>query len=145
MVDLEALRKITLELSRNIVDEEEAKEHKLIFDDEKRKFTLEILQIIINNIDEFVVLVNKRAEVVLINDKLKQDLDSLGLSVNIGDCWYNIWGDKKDSTFPIQKAFKTRDILMGEWDSPMKFRYRYVCIPLIYDGVSAVLGIAKRI
>jgi hypothetical protein len=144
MVNLDALRKVTEELSYSMIDETEATEHNLVFDDEKRKLTLQILQVVIDNIDEFAVLVNKRAEIILMNKKLKSDLDSLGLTINPGEQWYKIWG-KEDRTFPIQKAFKTKETLVGVWDSPMKFRYKYVCIPFIYDGVSAVLGIAKRI
>jgi hypothetical protein len=144
MVDLENLKKITMELAQDLRDDDESI-LKLKLDTKQRKFTLDILQVVLDNLDEFAFLVNNKAEVILMNKKLSEDLNNLKIKCNVGDCWYNIFGGKELSTFPIQNSFKNREIQVGTWVSPLKFTYRYICIPLKYNGVSAVLGLATRI
>lgn len=144
MVDLEALKKLTTELAEDLRDDSE-EILCLKLNTKQRKFTLDLLQTVLDNLDEFAFLVNDKAQVILINKSLKTDLDNLDIKLDVGECWYKLFGGKENSSFPVQDAFKTKEVLVGTWNSPMKFTYRYICIPLIYDGVSAVLGLAKRI
>jgi hypothetical protein len=141
MVELESLRRITHELAMDLREEE------IRADTSHSVFTLKTLQVVLDNLDELAAIVNTKDETILINKKFKEDLERLGFKYKMYDKWYTLIGFKEKPLYnPINKAVQTRDIIIEEWISPQtNKKYRTVCIPLIYNGVSAVLALAKRI
>jgi hypothetical protein len=137
---LKTLRRLTSEITADKSNRE------ITFDDAKFPFTARYLQVVIDNIDEMVAIFNPKLEIIIMNKTLFNDLTALGLKPAIGKNWYDIIKVQPDSNEPIARAMRERDVIVSEWQSPnTKFKYRYICIPLLYDGMSAVLGIAKRI
>jgi len=141
MVDLKNLTALTKQLDNVEFSKEFIKEK-----DESDLLQMKAFQIMIDNMDNYVVVVTPDLKVSFVNIKIKNMLkDRLNIDVQIGESAYKqLYGlDSPPIWDPFLPAFKHKRVTIREFISPVtKRKYGIIAIPMIYNGVSAVVGIA---
>ena len=138
MVNLESLKILTEKLNTDFSKDFTTKANDNI--------RLKGFQDAINNMDNYVAVVTPDLKLAMINKKFTQMLkDRLGLCPCIGDnvykTLYNL--DELPVWDPFIPAIKHKRVTIREFISPTtKQKYGIIAIPMIYNGVSAVVGIA---
>lgn len=137
MVDLSNLRLITAELDTTFAKD--------IGHPDFPSVRLDTFKTIIDRIDNYVIVINKDLKVVMVNKKCHDlILETTGKEIKAGDDWYKVVFnfDSPPSWDPIMRAVNTRKIVLKTIESPItKKKYCSINIPIIYNGVSGVVGL----
>jgi hypothetical protein len=139
MVELKGLveltRKLDISFAKDFVEKNDS-----------AMLRMKAFQNVIDNIDNYVSVVTPDLKLYMINKKMEKMLkDRLNLNVKIGESaykqLYNL--DCPPEWDPFMPAIVHRRVTIREFISPStKRKYGIIAIPLIYNGVSAVIGIA---
>jgi transcriptional regulator with PAS, ATPase and Fis domain len=137
MVDLSNLRLITAELDTTL--------GKDMLHPTFPTLRMEIFKTVIDKIDNYVIVVDTKLKVVMVNQKTKELLaKAIGKCVEPGDDWYKVvFGlDSPPSWDPLTRAINTRKVVIKTIESPYnKIKFNTINIPIVYNGVSGVVGI----
>lgn len=139
MVELQGLKDLTEKLNSSFAKD-------FIEKNDSALLRLNAFQHVIDNIDNYITVVTPDLKLYMINKKMKKMLkDRLNLDVKIGeDAYKQLYNlDKPPEWDPFMPAIVHRRVTIREFISPAtKRKYGVIAIPLIYNGVSAVIGIA---
>jgi len=137
MVDLSNLRLLTAELDVNLAKD--------MIHPEFPSIRLDIFKNVIDKIDNYVIVVDTKLKVVMVNKKMQDFLQkTIGKCVCAGDDWYKVvFGlDEIPHWDPLTRAIKTRKVVMKTIESPkLGLKFCTLIIPIIYNGTSGVVGI----
>ena len=103
-------------------------------------------QIVIDNMDNYVVVIAPDLKVILVNKKMRKMLkDRINVDVSLGeDAYKQLYNlDNPPPWDPFLPAIKSKKVTIREFISPTTGRkYGIIAIPMIYNGTSGVVGIA---
>lgn len=137
MVDLTNLRVITAELDNAFGND--------LLHADFPSVRLDVFKMIIDKIDNYVILIDKSLKVVMVNQKTQELLQKeIGKCVCKGDDWYKtVFGlDVVPIWDPITRAINNRKVVIKTIESPHTgLKFNTINIPVIYNGVSGVVGI----
>jgi hypothetical protein len=140
MVELTSLKTLTEKLNSSFALDFINKET------DSSMLRLKTFQTVIDNMDNYVAVVTPDLKLSMINKKMRKMLkDRLNLDVCIGqEAYHQLYGfDKPPEWDPFLPAIKHKRVTIREFISPTtKRKYGIIAIPMIYNGVSAVVGIA---
>lgn len=138
MVNLESLKILTSQLDTNF-----SKDFASI---DSLMLRMNTFQNVIDNMDNYVAVITPNLKLQMINSKMNIMLkERLGICVCQGDDVYKtLYGLNEPPEWdPFLPAIKHRRVTIREFISPVtKRKYGIIAIPMIYNGVSAVVGIA---
>jgi hypothetical protein len=95
--------------------------------------------------EDYIIVVNTDLTISMFNEKMgKLVKDKLNIDLKKGDniykAMYNI--DSPPEWDPFIPSIKSKKVVVREFISPItKSRYSVISIPMIYNGISGVVGI----
>ncbi|MBE3094743.1 MAG: hypothetical protein IMZ52_06890 [Actinobacteria bacterium] len=109
---------------------------------------LQLVELILDKLDTFGLIIKNDGKIIYVNKSLIAYLKGCNLTANIGDNVYNslLGQEIAPEWCPVKKAIESRKIIFDIFTSPKTGnKYRTICIPLLYDGVSAVIDFFWRL
>ena len=137
MVDLSNLRLITAELDTTLAKD--------MLHPTFPSMRMDVFKIVLDKIDNYVIVIDTNLKVIMVNKKTQELLqNTIGKCVCQGDDWYKVvFGlDSPPHWDPLTRAIKTRKVVIKTIESPHSpLKFNTINIPIIYNGVSGVVGI----
>ena len=133
---------MSLEMSINNLDRIN-KELALELKEKKIGEKLKIVEFILDNLKTKAIIITSDYEILYFNKSFGDFFGKYNLKVNLGDNW---WQKMYDSPIPkewcpVKEAIASKKVIKKIIDGEItKSKYSFVCVPLIYNGISGVIA-----